>query len=62
MKNLQNLVLYFAASLAMLVVYVSSVAQLPSGPGVFGGVASGLAVCAMVQAGCDLMMNRKGKT
>ena len=61
MKNAQNLMLYFAASLAMLLAYVISVAQHPVNTGVSGAVVSGMAVCAMVQAGSDLMRKRKGK-
>ncbi len=61
MKNAQNLMLYFAASFAMLVAYVISVVQLPTDTGVLGAVVSGLAVCALVQAGSDLLMNRKEK-
>ncbi|MBR5533825.1 MAG: hypothetical protein IKU62_03175 [Ruminiclostridium sp.] len=61
MKNSQNLTLYFAAIFALLIVYVVCVAQLPSGVGVFDGAMAGLAVCALVQAGSDLMKNRKHK-
>ena len=61
MKNSQNLMLYFAASFAMLASYVISVVQQPTGTGVLGAVVSGLAVCALVQAGSDLLMNRKEK-
>ena len=59
MKNSQNLVLYFAAIFAMLLVYVVTVAQLPSGTGVFDGAMAGLAVCALVQAGSELRKSRK---
>ena len=61
MKNAQNLMLYFAASFVMLVAYVISVMKQPADAGVLGAVVSGLAVCALVQAGSDLMRNRKGK-
>ena len=61
MKNSQNLMLYFAASFVMLVAYVISVMKQPADAGVLGAVVSGLAVCALVQAGSDLMRNRTGK-
>ena len=61
MKNSQDIVLYFAAILALLVVYVTCVARMPSGVGVFDGAVAGLAVCALVQAGSELMKRHKNK-
>ncbi len=59
MKNSHDLMLYFAALFGLLVLYVISVAYLPTGTGVFGGVMAGLAVCGLVQAGSDLMESRR---
>lgn len=61
MKKSQNLMLFFAAIFAMLVTYVIGAAQLPGGPGIAYVIVGGLGVCALAQAGSDILEHRQNK-
>ena len=61
MKKSENLLLYFAALIVMLFAYVVAVSRMPGDPGIPSVMAAGLAVCALAQAGSDLLEARKEK-
>ena len=61
MKKTQNFALFFTAILAMLVTFVFTVAQMPGGPNIPCLIVAGLAVSALVLAGCDLAESRRSK-
>ena len=61
MKKSQNLLLYFAAILAMLVTFVFAVVQLSGEGRILYGVVAGLGVAALGQAGSDLLEAHRQK-
>ena len=61
MKNDQNLMLFFAAILALLVAYVFALLRLPGEPTILSVAVAGLGTATLALAGSDLLENHRKK-
>ena len=61
MKNDQNLMLFFAAILALLLAYVFALLRLPEEPTILSVAVAGLGTATLALAGSDLLENHRKK-